>query len=239
MSKYKRDAKAALSYLHENEIGQILTKKNCKIQIPTRFAEVGLGEIGINTYAYGFFPIIFDSGEYAVFNVCALMELNPYKLTNVVIDETDYYEFYFDAGQVVIKTTDLIQKETLMYNVFDEFIFKGKLPWYAQYSDVGKLFDTAKYHANSNVSQNPEVIEFVASMISRSKSDRALYIRTVADVYEDTSLDKVDFIPLKSVFYSVNSTLNKLAGSYFNDGVTSALVNPSVKIEKIEAIIRA
>lgn len=239
MAKYRRDAKTALSYLHENEAGQVLTKKACKIQVPVRFSEVGLGEIGINTFAYGFFPIIFDDSTYAVINVCALISLDPYKLTVVTIDEIDYHEFHFDPGNVVIKTTDLIKKETLMYNVFDEFIFKGKLPWYAEYSDVGKLFDTAKYHAGSNVSQNLEVIEFVASMISRSNQDRTKYIRSVAESYSDTALGKVDFVPLKSVFYSVNSTLNKLAGSYFNDGVTSALVNQSVKTERIESIIRA
>ena len=238
MARYKRDAKNALSYLVENSAGQVLTKKNCKIQIPVRFAEIGLGEIGINTYSYGFFPIIFDTNEYAVINACAMIALNPYKLTTVTIEDTDYYEFYFDAGQVVIKTTDLIKKETLMYNVFDEFIFKGKLPWYAEYEDVGKLFDTAFYHAGSKVAQNLEVIEFVASMISRSKNDRTKYLRTVAQSYADTKLGDVDFVPLKSVFYSVNSTLNKIAGSYFNDGVTSALVQPSEKVEKIETIIR-
>lgn len=239
MTKYKRDAAASLTYLVENASGQVLTKKNCKIQIPVRFTEVGLGEVGIDTFAYGFFPIIFDSDEYAVLNVCAMVELNPYKLTIVTVDEVDYYEFYFDAGQVVFKTTDLVKKETLMYNVFDEFIFKGKLPWYAEYDDVGKLFDTALYHAGSKVAQNLEVIEFVASMISRSKADRTKYIRTVASTYSDVRLDRVDFVPLKSVFYSVSSTLNKIAGSYFTDGVTSALVQQSANVEKIERIIRS
>lgn len=238
MAKYKRDANAALSYLTENTAGQVLTKKACKIQIPVRFTEIGLGEVGINTFSYGFFPIIFDTNEYTVLSACAMVELNPYKLTTVTIDETDYYEFYFDPGQVVIKATDLVKKETLMYNVFDEFIFKGKLPWYAEYEDVGTLFDTALYHAGSKVAQNLEVVEFVASMISRSKDDRTKYIRTVANTYSDVRLEKVDFVPLKNVFYSVNSTLNKIAGSYFNDGVTSALVQPSENVEKIEAIIR-
>jgi hypothetical protein len=238
MAKYKRDAATALSYLFENASGQVLTKKNCKIQIPVRFTEVGLGEIGINTFSYGFFPIIFDSDEYAVLSVCAMVELNPYKLTTVSIDDDDYYEFYFDAGQVVFKATDLVKKETLMYNVFDEFIFKGKLPWYAEYEDVGKLFDTALYHAGSKVARNLEVIEFVASMISRSKADRTKYIRTLAESYNDVRLEKVDFVPLKSVFYSVSSTLNKIAGSYFTDGVTSALVQQSDNVEKIERIIR-
>ena len=239
MAKYKRDAKAALSYLTENAAGQIIAKKSCKIQIPVRFTEVGLGEIGINTYSYGFFPIIFDTNEYAVINVCAMVSLNPVKLTTISVNEVDYYEFSFDAGQVVIKTTDLLRKEALMYNVLDEFIFKGKLPWYAEYEDVGKLLDTAKHHAGSNVAQNLEVIEFIASMVTRSSNDRTKYIRTVAQSYADVTLDKVDFVPLKSVFYSVNSTLNKIAGSYFNDGVTSALVNPTSKVELIESVIRA
>lgn len=238
MSKLKRDAQAALSNLFTNEAGQVIAKKACTIQIPVRFTEIGLGEIGINTFTYGFFPIIFDT-VYAVMNVCAMVELNPVKLTRIKIEDVDYYEFHFDAGQVVIKASDLVKREPLMYNVFDEFVFKGKLPWYAQYEDVGKLFDTALYHAGSKVAQNLEVIEFVASMISRSKSDRTKYIRTFANNYSDVSLDKVDFVPLKSVFYSVNSTLNKIAGSYFNDGITSALVQRSAQAEKIEKIIRA
>jgi len=237
MTKLKRDAQTALSYLFTNEAGQVIAKKACTIQIPVRFTEIGLGEIGINTFTYGFFPIIFDT-IYAVMNVCAMVELNPSKLTRVKIEDVEYYEFYFDPGQVVIKASDLVKRETLMYNVFDEFVFKGKLPWYAQYEDVGKLFDTAMYHAGSKVAQNVEVIEFVASMISRSKDDRTKYIRTLANSYSDVTIDKVDFVPLKSVFYSVNSTLNKIAGSYFNDGITSALVQKSEQAEKIEKIIR-
>ena len=83
------------------------------------------------------------------------------------------------------------------------------------------------------------MIEFIASMISRSKEDRTKYIRLFADSYDDVKLEKVDFVPLKSVFYSVSSTLNKIAGSYFTDGVTSALVQKSEKAEKIERIIRS
>jgi hypothetical protein len=239
MTKYKRDAATALTYLQENASGQVLTKKACRIQVPKRFTDVGLGEVGIDTYVYGFFPIIFDTNEYAVLSACAIVQLNPYKSITVTIDEIDYYEFYFDAGQVVIKTTDLVKKETLMYNVFDEFVFKGKLPWYAEYEDVGKIFDTSFYHAGSRVSETQEVIEFIASMIGRSKLDRMKYIRTTAKGYSDVSLDKIDFVPLKSVFYSVNSTLNRIAGSYFNDGVTSALVQKTNSVELIENIIRA
>ena len=228
-----------LSQIKENSAGQIIAKSNMVIQVPVRFSEIGLGEIGINTFTYGLLAIILESGDYAVLNVNALLELDPYKLSIVTVDEVDYHQFHFEAGQVVIKTTDLIKQDGLLFNVFDEFIFKGKVPWYADYEDMGKLFDTAKHHAGSNVAQIPEVIEFIASMVSRSNKDRTKYIRTVGMKYSDFTINDIDYVPLKSVFWSVTSTVNKLTGSYFSDGVTSALVTPTAKIDRIERVLRA
>lgn len=239
MSKYKRDPVKVLSSLIETPSGQIIAKQNCKIQVPVRFSEIGLGKVGIQTFTYGLFPIILETGEYSVCNVNALIELDPFKTLMVTLDEVDYHEFYFEPGSVIIKTTDLIKRETLIYNIMDEFIFKGKIPWYVEYEDIGKIFDTAKYHANSNVGQNLEVIEFIAALITRSKKDRTKYIRNVAKSFADTKLDQIDYIPLNNVFYAIHNTVNKLAGSYFNDGVISALVTPSTQVEKIESILRA
>jgi hypothetical protein len=157
----------------------------------------------------------------------------------VEIDEVEYHQFEFRAGDVVIKNTEVVRDDLLMYNIFDEFIFKGKIPWYMDYEDVGKLFDTAKSHGGSDVAGNYEVIELIASMVTRSKDDRSKYIRSVAKSYADTVSSKIDFVPLSSIFYSVNSTVNKIAGSYFSDGVVSALVTPTTKVDKIESILRA
>lgn len=239
MAKLRRNAELVLSQLKENSAGQIIAKLPMVIQVPVRFSEIGLGEIGINTFTYGLLAIILESGDYAVLNVNALLELNPYKLSIVTVDDVDYHQFHFDAGDVVIKTTDLVKREAMLFNVFNEFIFNGKVPWYTDYEDLGKLFDTAKYHAGSNVAQNPEVIEFIASMVSRSKNDRTKYIRSVAQKQSDFTLNDIDYVPLKSVYWSVTSTVNKLTGSHFADGVTSALVTPTTKTDKIERILRA
>lgn len=239
MPKLKRNPSLVLSQLVENASGQVLCKVPCKIQVPYRYSERGLGEVSIRTFTYGYFPIILETGDYAVMNVCALVELDPYKVMITTIDEIDYHEFYFEANQVVIKSGDLVKNTDNIYNIVDEFIFKGKIPWYVEYEDLAKLFDTAKDHAGSNVGENQEVMEFIASMVARSKDDRSKYIREVMTAKADTSLDKIDYVALSSVFYSVKSTVNKIAGSYFSDGVVSALVNPSDKAEKIERILRA
>lgn len=239
MTRYVRDYDKVFPALFENPAGQILTKKPCKIQVPVRFSEIGLGEIGIRTFTYGLFALILDSGLYMVMNVCAIVELNPYKLTKIMIDDVEYHEFHFDANQVVIKAVDLVKNPNIIYNVMDELVFKGKVPWYADYEDVGKLFDTAKYHAGSDVGQSLETMEFVASMVCRSRMDLSKYIRSVAKTYADTVAEKIGYVPLKSVFYSVKSTVNKLAGSYFADGVVSALVQPAESVENIEKVLRA
>jgi hypothetical protein len=168
-----------------------------------------------------------------------MIEIMPARTTIVSIDEVEYHEFSFDAKSVVIKTTTVVRRDALIFNIIDELVFKGKVPWYVEYADLGHMFDTAKSHGNSNVGQNLEVIEFIASLITRPVSDRTKYLRTTAKSYGDAAPSKVDYVPLKSVFYSVNSTLNKLSGSYFGDGIASALVNPTDRVDTIETILRS
>lgn len=237
--KLKRSAPAVHAAVVENKSGQVIAKRHCKIQAPVRFTEVGLGEVGVDTYIYGLYALILDTGEYAVMNVAAIMQLKPYKLSLTTIDDVDYYEFHFAPGDVVITTTSLVKREALMFNIADELFFKGKIPWYVEYEDLGRIYDTAKHHAGSNVAQVYEVVELLTSLVTRSKTDRTKQIRLAAKSYKDITIDTIDYVPLTSVYYSVSNTVNKIAGSYFEDGITSALVNPSDRVDKIEAILRS
>lgn len=237
--KLQRNAKAVYEQVFKNDQGQLITRVPCKIQIPVRYSEVNLSQIGLKTFTYGLFALILESGEYAVTNVNCMIELNQSRLGVTTIGDVDYHEFFFEADSVVFKTMTIVQRQTLMYNVMDEFVFKGKLPWYVEYNDVGKLFNFAKKYADSNVGQIPESMELLASMIARKKEDRTQYIRVGSTEYPDFGLDKIDFVALTSIFYSVHSTVNKIAGSYFNDGIVSALVNPAERVETIEKILRA
>lgn len=239
MSVIKRNPDSAKTFLFEDKAGRIFTKQNCEIHMPVRFADRGLGQIGINTFVYGCFPIIFENGDYSVCNVTSLIEIDPFKTTTKIIDEVEYYVFHFKANDIVIKNSQLVKRDTMMFNVFEEFIFKGKIPWYMEYEDVGKLFDTAKEYGDSTVGKNQVTIELLASMIGRTKKNRSKYLRLTVNNYKDININEVAFVPMQSVYYSTNSSINKLTGNYFNDGVTSALVNPSKDVTDIESILRA
>lgn len=239
MPKYVRKPEVVLQHLKTTSSGQVITNQACKIQVPARFMDIGLGQIGSETFVMGYFALILDTLEYTVCNVAAIVELNPSKTITVLIDDVLYYEFYFEPGSVVINTTDLLRRSKLMFNIIDEFIFKGKVPWYLEYEDLGKLFDTAKSHGDSNVGESLETIEFIASIVTRHINDRTKPIRQLITEYKDIQRDYLQYVGMNSVFYSVNSTMNRLSGSYFSDGVTSSLVIPTDKVSTIESILRA
>ncbi len=237
MKKLIRVPELVNSLLVKNEAGQVITKENCYIQVPARFSNIGLGQVGVETIIYGCYALISESGKYTVRNINALIELNPSRTKIIQIDEVDYYQFEFDAYQVMMNTSSVVKRDAIIYNIFNEFLFKGKVPWYMEYEDLGKLLDTSKELANSDVGKNQDVIEFIVSMISRNKNDRTINIRHILNSYKD--LHDISYVPLSSVFYSVNTTINKLSGSYFNDGIVSALVKKTDDTSEIEKILRA
>lgn len=238
MSKMIRDKKVCFDRLVKGKDGNLLTKANCRLQIPERWTHVGLATITDTSSIYGFFPIIFDDNYYCVMNVCAIIEITPTRTTQVTINEETYFEFHFDANSSIIKSLELVRQDTLTFNVMDEFIMKGKVPWWGTVDDMCMIFDTAHKNAGSSIAKIPQTIEFLVGIISRNINDRTKLLRQSAKTWDDYELDQIEFIALKSVLLAVSNTISKLSGAYFSEGVISAIVNPSTKTGKIERILR-
>lgn len=235
MQHLTRDAPTVLANFKEKD-NQLYALKPCSIQIPKRFSERNLADISTDVFIYGIYALIVED-KYAVSNVTALVQIKPTKITTVKVKGTEYHNFQFDAGTPVIANLDVVKRNLLIYNILDELIIKGKIPWYLSYDDLGQLFDRAKTYADSNVGLVPEIFELIVSMISRTPQDRTKYFRT--NINSPTDINKApEYVPLSSVFYSSTNTLNKLAGNYFSDGVASALVTPTEETERLETLLR-
>lgn len=234
----KRNAQKVHEALSELPDGRLVATKNVKICIPARFAEHGLAFIGIETQIVGIYAIVVDEQYYAVSNICAMVRIEPNSTSKITLDEEDYYLFEFKPGNTIISSVNLLKTDTLTYRIYDEIISKGRVPWYMDYADLGKIFDTAKYHAGANIGENSEVTELIVSLISRDPRDRTVYYRQSVKDEQDIVKRPPAFIPLRSVQYAATNTTNKLAGSYFSDGLVSALVSPADRVERIEDILR-
>ena len=234
----KRDSGKVFDALGDLPGKPVIAKKAIKIIFPVRFRDIKLAVIGERSYVYGLFAMVVGD-SYALCNINAYVELGQASISKVLFNDNEYYEFSYEPGDVVIRTKEIVARSSLIFTAIDEFVFKGKVPWYVEYEDMGKLFNTAEAYAGTRARILPSVMEFLSSYIARKKDDRAKFIRDGAKTKEDFSLSKIAWVPLRSVYWSAPGTLNKLAGAYFADGVVSAIVNPSNKVEKVESIVRA
>lgn len=217
---------------------RFVTRKGCKIYIPVRFTERGLASVGVEINIVGIFAIVVEDKYYATMIVNALTRIEPNATNRVSFDGDEYFEFVFNPGSTVIPSLSLVKQNTLVYRIFDEFINKGRIPWYMSYPKMARLFDTAKKHAGANIGGDHEVTELIVSMISRNANDRTQYYRQIIEKPEDLLTNPPIFTPLKSVIDSATNTTNKLAGSYMQEGIISALGSPSERTERIEALLR-
>jgi hypothetical protein len=232
-----RNPKKVQDSLQELPDLRLVTLTGCKIYIPVRFAERGLAEIGNDTYICGVYAIVVEDKYYAVSTVNAMLRIEPSTVLKIKIHGDEYFEFTFNPGATVVSTLNLVRTDTLVYRIYDEIIAKGKVPWYLGYEELGKIFDTARYHAGANIGGNSEVTELIISIIARDPKDKINYYRTVAQTDALRDSIKPAFISLRSVEYASTNTTTKLAGSYFGTGVISALVNPSERKERLESIL--
>ncbi len=236
--KLIRNPETVKGQLKKQADNTVITNRGCKIYIPARFAERNLADLGVDNYIVGMFAMTVDDTYYSFCNINALIQITPDSVNKINIEGEDYLEFVFMKGSTVIKNTFLVMNDILVFRIYDEFMSKGNIPWYMNYEDAGKMFETAGKHGGTSVGSSPEVVEMLIATIFRDAKDRNISLRTIINTREDLITKKFVTIPLRSVAYAASNTTNKLAGSYFSVGLTSALVNPTERTEKIEAILR-
>src|SRR5262249_24852488 len=155
----------------------------------------------------------------------------PSSTVKVLYDGDEYYEFTFDPGSTVIASTMLVKSDTLVYSIYNEILAKGRVPWYLGLEEMSELFDTAPYHAGANIGRNQEITEMIVSVTARNANDRHMQYRHLVESYEDLALRPPAWVPLRSVEFVASNTLNKIGGSYARDGMISALVTPTDRVE--------
>lgn len=234
----KRDAKRIHAALKKTSGNQLVTPTGCKIYIPVRFAEQGLATIGSDVIIVGICAYTVDDKYYGVSLVNAMMRLSPTTINTVTVMNEDYYEFIFDPGAVVTPNVDLVKDDTLPYRVYNEIFAKGRVPWYMSYEDLGRIYESAGRHANLNVGANHAVVELMAAAICRDQSNLTRYYRHVVKSEKDLVENPPAVTKLKDVGLGATNTTAKLLGSYFTEGLTSALINPSDRKEPIETLLR-
>lgn len=218
-----RDASILDKVIHYQD-GTLIAKKKLQIHIPFRYISAKLANIGKDVNTVAIFAIVVD-GTYMVSNVCSNMQLTPSSIYSEQVDKEEYYILEFDAGSVITPRTSLVVDDTITYNVYDEFIGKAKLPWFINYEDIGKCVANAHYYSNIRLGGTNAVLELLVASIARDPDDIKKFYRETAKSLDTQDTNPPVILPFKSIISGTTNTMGKLIGSYFDEGLTSALTN--------------
>ncbi len=198
-----------------------------------------MAEIGAQTYIVGIFAQVVDDKYYAVFLGAAMFHVEPTAIVTVKMDGDTYLELQFDPGARILVSQEVVQEDLITYRIYDEIISKGHMPWYMGYDDRIQLLFSADKLAGVGMLANHAVLELNAAAISRDSADINRYYRHAIKSYEDILTKPPTTIPLMSVSYGTTDTTSKVMGSYFEQGLNSALTNPSTQVQNIERLLRS
>lgn len=237
MQALKRDPKFIQSKLVDKGQQRFVTE-NAFIDVPKRYLNRNLLEIKDQTFVFGVFALIVGD-KYSVSLIPSMFRTTPLNIQEYKIGETEYVRLVYAKDTCIFENTEVVRKDVLSFNIFDEFWMAGKFPWYIDYEDPVKILDNMVEYAGSNVGRNLFANEITSSFVARVKGDMTKYFRTIAQGPTKDTRDKCAFNGIDDVFYSATSTLAKFAGNYYGDAVVSALVQPEKEIGEIEKAVRA
>lgn len=233
----QRDAKKVHEALKETESSLVATRR-CRIYVPEHYFGNFLGSTDDEIRFVGIFGIVVDDLYYASSRCCAILASDPSTTNIQEINGEKYMEFTYEKGDAIIKNLNLVRISTLAFRIFDEFLSKGKVPWYISYEDMCFLLDTALEHADANLNVDSAILEMIASSMARKRIEKNVFYRHTVKVPADVANADFSYVPLRSVAYGATNTTAKLLGAYFQEGMTSALITPSTRSETIEELLR-
>lgn len=215
MEGLTRDSEYIKKNIYKKD-GKFYCKKACSIEYPQWYNEKEMGDIGDQTYFYGICIIIIDD-KYSVCTIPTLCKSDPIDVSTIERGEDKFTKLYFGAEDPIMYV-DVIKEVLLSYNFFNNFFIYSRIPWYIEQHDLLKCFNMLLKYGGSQVGANPITTELLVSFVTRVKNDPDIYFRHAKPTEE------YGYVDLKNLYYSVKGTVDKIAGSYLQDGIVSALV---------------
>lgn len=231
-----RDAARVRTHWKITTKDEMVAIKPVKIYIPARYRQSDMAIFENEKSFMGIFAMVVDDTYYGVSLVSSFIRSEPTAINDVIIDDEDYIELYYDPGARIMTNVNVPKVDSFLYRISDEFDAKGKIPWFMSYEDLGKLFENSGYYNGRQIGYNPQVNEMIAATISRDPDDVKKYFRQRQMGAADGS--KPTVIPLRAVSYGATNAIAKLMGPYFDENVTSTLVSPGQRVENIERLLR-
>lgn len=235
--KKRNREKVLNAFIDDEKTHKWIAKEPVKIYFPKRYLGGKLGNLDERFNTVAIFAMVLEDGTWDLHSACSIIPLSPKTSSLVKINQVDYYELGWEAGDVICPNVNLVQRSNLAFEIYDEFITKTRLPPYMDSIDHSNLLDSLANFTGVDLGANFALLRIYNATTSRNPADRTQPARELYTKQSDFHLMPVDRIALRSVAYVADNTSSRLLGSYLAQGLNSALVNPAENIEEIEQIL--
>lgn len=233
-SKMIRDDAKVISSLFETG-DSISTKSDMWVYAPIKYSSKGLAYVSSSVSVIGVLLFTTDNVSYGVSCCTTMLDLSPTKVDTVVVDEEEFYRFFFPKGSVVV--ADRKPKKILgkVNDCFDYFYGYGHSPWWMSRVDLAELLSRTKYFNGLKIHNSQITLDVLASQICRDPSDIKRFAR-----HADKSLagckKPATTVPLRNGALNRSSNLSLVANSELKRGLRAAMLNEPVREEPLESL---
>ncbi len=236
-SKMKRDPKKILNaFIDDQKSSTWVAKEEIHIVFPKYYLDGKLGSIDTRFNVLAMFGIVVGE-TYAAYNVGMIMPLTPSESSIIKVDGKDFYKLSWQAGETICPNTNLVLRDVLAFEIYDEFNAKGRVPPYFDNQDHASLSDSTTAFTGVDLRSDPALLDIYNASTTKNPADLTQPARELYKTQEDFVEMEVARLPLRSVAYGADNTTARTLGSFLPEGVNSALVNPSEQTERIEQLL--
>lgn len=236
VDKLKRNPDVIREVLLESKLNNFIntSDKNLYIVFPARYAQIGL----LNYYEeykeiYSLFMIVDEDNNYSIWSGASLTRIANAPLTTFSKDNMDYMVHSYAPDSIVLPSNKIIQNGLLLFNILQELIVYGKVPFYIDYDDINTLADYASEYAGSSIGDMTRIVELLSSIIAHDPKNTKQHYR------HSDKTNRPVFYGLSQVQADTLSPFGKIMGNYANPALLSSIISDGdEEASKIEQILR-
>jgi len=206
--------------------------------IPKRYIDSNLMSIGQVVKTVAVFIIIDGKNNYTLINLPLKIDLEPSIIEDASIDGVEFVKCTFFKDDYFLKSRKVLKDSGFIFDMVDDFNIKGKIPLFLTPTDLIETFLRSSKYLGSNIADNPMGIEIMVSINSRLKSDIKYPLRHQNIDIRKLKFTDLSYVGLGNVLHGLGTNIAKFTGRYYNDGLTSILLDEENQQTDIEKVYR-
>ena len=237
-SPYEKDyerIKEVDQFFEYDDVNKCMTfiSSSLEVYIPQRYSVYNLLNIADTVTTLGIVDLVIDQKYHAGLMILATIEIEPDDVEKVMINDLQYIKLILSNGCKFIKNTERIADSSIVYAIWVEFVERGKLIYNLNYDTLATIFNQSKSMCDLNIPVDAVVFEVIFSSLCKDCDNLTI-------PYRLTDMTKpYKMIGLRNVGYAMTGTTSRLLGSYFQQGLNSALIQTSTQHSEIEDLLRS